>query len=135
MSESTTVSPCKIVDDTPANRRAWIRYPCGQKGVCRSVANSQHGGLWPAKVRDISSSGVSLLMSRRFEVGTMLVIDLHTTSGDESVLLLGRVARVTERMRGDWIMGCVLSKQLGNNELMGLVKYPYQTWIIPAKAS
>src|SRR5436190_16361947 len=135
MSEASTALRSIMVDRDPANRRAWVRYPCGQKSVCRAVANSQHGGLWPAKVRDISTSGISVIMSRRFEVGTVLVVELANTSGDESLLLLARVVRVTQRLRDDWVMGCTLSKQLGPNELIGLVKYPYQTWIEPARAS
>lgn len=135
MSEAITASRSSLIDCAPLNRRAWVRYPCGQKGVCRAVANSQNGGLWPAKVRDVSTSGISLMMSRRFEVGTVLVVELDNTSGDDSVLLLARVVRVTERTRGNWVMGCTLSKQLGGNELIGLVKYPYHTWIEPARAS
>jgi hypothetical protein len=125
MSEANTVLSPPEVDCTADNRRAWVRYPCAQKGVCRAVANSQYGGLWPAKVRDISTSGISLIMSRRFEAGTVLVVELDNTSGDESILLLARVVRVTERRRDDWIMGCTLSKQLSTNELTGLVNYPY----------
>jgi hypothetical protein len=135
MSEATDAYSSTLVDQNPDNRRAWVRYPSGQRGVCRALANSHHGGLWPAKVCDVSSGGLSLFMSRRFEVGTMLVVDLDNTSGDESVLLLARVVRVTERKRGDWVMGCILSKQLGFNDLMGLVEYPYQSRLEPAKAS
>lgn len=135
MSEVSTALRSLMVDRADDNRRAWVRYPCAQKGVCRAVANSQHGGLWPAKVRDISTSGISVIMSRRFEVGTVLVVELDNTSGDESILLLARVVRITQRRRDDWIMGCTLSKQLAANELIGLVEYPYQTWIEPATAS
>lgn len=135
MSKAVAALSSPFVDDEPANRRAWDRYPCEQQGVCRALANSHSGGLWPAKVRDISSGGLSLFMSRRFEVGTMLVVEVGNTSGDESVLLLARVIRISERMRGEWVMGCVLSKQLGMNDLIGLVKYPYQTSLTPVHAA
>src|SRR5439155_24504294 len=53
-------------------RRACVRYLCHLDGSCQPVAQPATGESWLGKLRDISSTGVKILVNRRFEVGTLL---------------------------------------------------------------
>jgi hypothetical protein len=73
---------------------------------------------WPATIRDISASGLSLTLTRRFERGAGLAIELpaadHTTS-----TVLARVAGVTPYSEGGWLLNCLFVSQLSEEEIRG----------------
>jgi hypothetical protein len=59
-----------------------------------------------AKIRNISPGGVSLVVSRSFEAGTILTVDLIETKTNRfSRTLEVEVRYATEHPNGDWILG------------------------------
>src|SRR5262249_13524870 len=52
------------------------RRPVGLEAFCRSVA-AVKDDPWPARVRDLSTGSIGLHLTRRFEPGTLLVIELE----------------------------------------------------------
>lgn len=104
------------------DRRAGNRSACRLEGQCRPVQSSHMAAAWPATILDVSSSGFQLLLSRRFEQGTLLVVDVHDAAGQATRMLVARVARVTSLTRGRWIHGCAFSVPLTAEDLESLLK-------------
>jgi hypothetical protein len=101
-------------------RRAWVRYACDVSGSCQPVTG---GGdrSWPARVHNISRGGVKLCVSRRFEPGTLLQIDLTTSNKDEPQSVLARVIHVTPQTLGQWALGCAFHRELSEESVQSLV--------------
>src|SRR5947209_15861989 len=82
MSELSAALPANQ-EATPGNeRRVVVRYPCYLGTSCHALPGDA-ATEWPARVRDISTSGIGLLVRRPFEPGTLLGVDL--VSEDESL--------------------------------------------------
>jgi hypothetical protein len=104
------------------DRRDGARSACRLECQCRPVQNPQLAAAWPATILDISRGGFQLLLSRRFEQGTLLVVDVHDDAGQATRMLVARVARVTSLTRGRWIHGCSFSVPLTVEDLQSLLK-------------
>jgi len=103
------------------DRRDGRRSACRLEGQCRPVVNPQVAAAWPATILDISCGGFQLLLSRRFEPGTLLVVDVHDAAGQATRMLVARVARVTSLVRGRWVHGCAFSVPLSAEDLASLL--------------
>ncbi len=123
VSELEVVEPTEVIEN-----REQPRFPCTLASVCRPSSHAFSEGNWPARVEDISASGVRLLLNRRFEVGTSLILQVGDPAG-HSCTMLARVVWVAGPRPGHWLLGCSLSQGLSNEELRGLVQYPYRDWI------
>jgi hypothetical protein len=97
---------------------------CNLKGNCRPVGHDYSSGVWPAQLVDISTNGVGLVLSRRFEPGTPLIVEVHDDAGENLAMLLARVVRVAPGGQGGWHLGCSLIKPLEENYLRSLVQAP-----------
>src|ERR1700687_2786392 len=76
---------------------------------------SHHCGApigWLADVRDISATGISLTLKRRFHTGALLFIELTSSIDDSAHLLPVTVAHATETSEGQWLVGCTFSRTL-----------------------
>ena len=104
------------------DRRDGRRSACRLEGQCRPVENPQVAAAWPATVLDISCGGFQLLLSRRFEPGTLLVVDVHDPAGQATRMLVARVARVTTLTRGRWVHGCAFSVPLSTEDLESVLR-------------
>jgi len=93
--------------------------PVGLEAFCRSVA-SVKDDPWPARVRDLSSGSIGLLLTRRFEPGTLLVIELEKKSQSMSHTLVGRVVHATQT-GGSWMLGCTLANKIAEDDLQALL--------------
>lgn len=124
MSEATVIQSSAYVGSEPDDRRVSTRYPCGRKCVCWPIGQGSYCGFWAAKVRDISTAGICLLINRSFEPGTVLVVEMDETADDDSRLLLARIARRAERKRGGYVLGCSLTMELSDHDLMTLLPFP-----------
>jgi hypothetical protein len=105
---------------TPAERRAWVRYPCELDSSCQPLAGSR-GSQWPGKIRNLSRGGVAVTLSRRFEIGTILAIDVQGQAESVIGTVLARVARVALQEDGSWLLGCALTKTLSEEDLKALL--------------
>jgi hypothetical protein len=88
-------------------RRAWLRFPSDQEARCQSVTRRPHGEpelAWLGNVRDVSFAGIGLSMSRRFEPGAELIVEL--SDKPEPLLLPVRVIHATPDKNGRWFIGC-----------------------------
>jgi hypothetical protein len=106
MSEPMRSSPTILTSQGPGpERRLAVRYSCTLKTLCQTKTARPEDFWWWGKVRDISSSGISLVIRRPFEPGTQLIIE-PLTGRDSIQTLLARVIRATKNARGGWLLGC-----------------------------
>jgi CheY-like chemotaxis protein len=106
-------------------RRAYVRYLCQLDGSCQPVGQPTTGESWLGKLRDISATGVKLLVNRRFEIGTLLVLELPHAGWEASRMLLCRVVRVSKEPLGsDWEVGCTLAHELSHDEVQSFLEFP-----------
>lgn len=99
-------------------RRATVRYPSQAEGVCLPL----HGAevRWAAQVRDISAGGLSLLVNRRFEPGTVLLLEFPGDHANRPGRLLVRVVRLEQLSKRKWALGCKFGRGLGEEEVKAL---------------
>jgi serine/threonine protein kinase len=102
------------------DRRAAVRYPSGISSSCQPTSRVKERA-WSGKVQDISSTGVCLILGRRFEPGTILTAELQgKRRGSRSTRLI-RVLRVFEQTKGKFFVGCAFQRPLSDSELKVLV--------------
>jgi hypothetical protein len=99
------------------DRRQCERHRCQVDAYCQPIAGQT--GRWPAKAVDISTASVSLVISRRFEPGTLLAIGLQNSS-DGDCMPLARVQRVAPD-GVYWRLACVWADPISADELKALI--------------
>jgi hypothetical protein len=100
-------------------RRAWLRFPSERDIICRPPIKPPPGEpevAWLGSVRDVSAAGIGLSMSRRFEPGVELIVELSAQAG-ESVIFPVCVVHATPEKEGAWIIGCEFVFPLSPEEL------------------
>jgi hypothetical protein len=102
------------------NRRAAARYPSALDASCQSVQGSPD--LWQAEIQDISLTGLRMAVDRRFEVGTVLTLEILHEHGAGRSKWLARVQWVRDTMQKKWSMGCAFNRQLTEEDLDTLLE-------------
>jgi serine/threonine protein kinase len=119
-------SPARTVAQ---ERRVSVRYPCEVETECHHDT-SLHSGTpelqesWEAAVKDLSLTGIGLILNRRFEPGSVLTVQIDSTDGQFSKTLEMIVNRVKRAARECWFLGCTFSHPLDKEELRKLVSRP-----------
>jgi PilZ domain len=101
-------------------RRAWVRYPCERETTCQPVSTSG-GPQWTGLAKDLSAGGIGLVLSRRFELRTLLTVQIQGPDGQPSRPFWARVVHVHQRADGSWLMGCAFTSELSEDELNQLL--------------
>jgi hypothetical protein len=97
-------------------RRASTRYPCNLVTSCQLIA-AVEGDAWPIRVRNISVGGVSLVISRPVEPGTLLSVELRSTTRNFIRSVHVRVIYCIEHPSDDYILGGAFTQPLSDDEL------------------
>jgi hypothetical protein len=97
-------------------RRASTRYPCNLATSCRLVA-SLPGECVPARVRNISVGGLSLVTTQAFDPGSLIGIELRSMTRNIAHTLQVRIIYSIEHPSGDWIAGARFVQPLKDEEL------------------
>jgi serine/threonine protein kinase len=103
-----------------SNRRAAKRFPSQMQGFCETVQGKK-GGCWEVLIQDVSADGVGLVVSRRFEPRTVLLLELNPTAESPGRRLLVRVVRSTPLQRRRWLLGCDFGVRLNDEEVRSLL--------------
>ena len=104
---------------TPAERRIAPRYSGSQVTSCQIIALPSKVPV-QVKLRDISSGGLGLLARESLAKGTFLAVDLLGTK-DFHLRLRAQVVHATPQSNGLWVLGCVLERELGREELEAML--------------
>jgi hypothetical protein len=100
----------------PSERRATVRYYDKMGDLCAVVRPYER--VW-ALVRDVSASGIGLILNSRIEPGTPLTIEMQNQG--QSFALLARVAHSSRRTEFSWLIGCELLTRLSPERLRELL--------------
>src|SRR5271165_2235424 len=95
----------------PDERRASERYPREGSATWLTVSEEKSGLPWAA-VRDISLSGIGLIVKQPLQAGSVLVITLHNHDLRLARMVPIRVMHATPTAGGDWILGCQFVRKL-----------------------
>jgi hypothetical protein len=100
------------------------------------LASDRVAACWPAtvagafgtlaRVKDVSTAGIGLVLDRRFEPGTLLAVQVEAACGGGPGNLLARVRRVMPQEGGQWLLGCAFVSPLGAEELHAFLTGPEQ---------
>ena len=116
----------EAVMSNPTNARRPATAPSDRRVSKRHTCLATHQRLMAAigddfclaKIRNISPEGISLILTRPVEAGTVLSVDLIDTRTNRfSRTLQVRVLYAVEHPSGDWIMGGTFAAKLTNEEL------------------
>jgi CheY-like chemotaxis protein len=101
-------------------RRSGVRFPSQLAALVRT--GGEKGGEWPGWVRDMSVTGVGLVLGHRFAPGTVLAVQfLREPGGLPSFRVQAEVLRVVAESCG-YLHGCLFTPALSNDELASLVQ-------------
>lgn len=103
-----------------ANRREAIRYNINLETSVLLIA-ALEGDTTPIRVRNISSGGISLVLTRGVEPDTVLSIQLLNRPRMYFCKVDVKVTYVVEHPSGDWILGGAFARKLTNEELRALL--------------
>ena len=104
-------------------RRTSERHPCGLETSCLRATETENA--WDARVVDISSTGVGLLLRRRFEPGTLLSFRLEGRSEGQSYHAIARVIHAKSQVEGGWLLGCALLDPLDELQVRAFRAAPH----------
>ena len=102
-------------DSDPSDRRRALRYPTTLGASCRSVHEAHR--RWSAEIQDISTTGVCLRLNRRFERGTVLVVEVLDEQSQPISMLYVKVLWVREIAAKKWETGCTFNAPLDSDQL------------------
>ena len=109
---------CPRSDPSRPENRAWPRFPGRFKTYCQSLKDDDEL-LWSVQIKDLSRQGLKIVTHRHFQPGTILRIGLIH---EKAAPLVAQAIHVTPTTEGDWLIGCVFSQKLDDNELRNWLK-------------
>jgi hypothetical protein len=101
--------------------RVHERFFCGVASKCQPASSFGKDELkWAGVIENVSIGGIGLVLTRRFETGTGLAIELPGSDGNEPYVVLARVIHVANR-NGAWLLGCKFVSELSEEEVRRLL--------------
>jgi len=97
-------------------RRSAGRVRCDLETTCQPITGPV-AMSWPARAVEISTSGIALVLGRRFEPGAMLTVRLTSADDHATRMLFLRVVHVARQVAGTWRLGCAFVSELTEEEL------------------
>jgi hypothetical protein len=135
MSKPTTPSETALAGALPGIEcRVWQRQPCNLKTFCQPIAaRADNDIMWPAKLKDISRSGVGLIVGRRYEPASVLAVEFPGAGATSTEVLFARVVHATALANGYWLLGCAFASELSEFEIQNLLSLPQSAPSPPAQ--
>jgi len=99
----------RLLPQPGRERRASPRYACDLRACYQARPASPSAPWRGCRVRDISSGGIALLVSRACTPGTVLEIDLEGCMFTFPV----RVEQASRQADGSWLLGCSFGQEFG----------------------
>jgi hypothetical protein len=102
------------------DQRSYVRHECTLTASYHRIGedNALPG---TAKVLNVSSSGIGLLLNEALEAGSLINLHLHNSQGALVRTILACVVHSTVRVSGDLVVGCNFIRELGVSELKELL--------------
>jgi hypothetical protein len=100
-------------------RRVAVRYPCPPDTTYRVDTMEQVDSRW-ARICNVSTAGIALLLSGRVQRGTRLTIQVPSTRVEYAAGLVVRAVHSTLQEDGNWLIGCIFERPLDEDEMREL---------------
>ena len=108
-------------ESTGLERRGAERFRCNWYPSVQVLARAASLHMHRALVRDVSESGMGLILDRSFQKGTILAIQLRSREAGFSGILSATVQHTTVLEDGYCLLGCSLSRTLTGTEMNALL--------------
>ncbi|HMF14282.1 MAG TPA: PilZ domain-containing protein [Gemmataceae bacterium] len=102
-------------------RRKSPRQSSGAEIRC-FPAGTHPSQAWTVQVRDVSDTGIGLVLKERLARGTSLILVFPATAGEPLHVVCARVVHSTPRSEGGFVTGCALQSALTAEVLNSLVR-------------
>ncbi|HMC63645.1 MAG TPA: PilZ domain-containing protein [Gemmataceae bacterium] len=99
--------------------RAVVSFPC-EGGKSYESLRRADDERWPAKLQDISASGVALVTPCLCEPGAVLSVELPGPGNQPRRNALAYVIRACQVGTGEWLLGCRFAVELRDEDLGAL---------------
>lgn len=103
----------------PEDQRRWMRFQCEVTARVQKVGVDD--GDIPAKVIDLSPTGVGLRVDQPLEPGTLLNMDLCAADGHLVRSILACVVHINGQVGTEWNLGCNFIRELDVADMEALV--------------
>jgi hypothetical protein len=103
----------------PAERRQAIRYAYPLRVTCKSITPGTIRS-WPAQARDISLTGIGLVLHQQVEPGTLIEVHIQSLGGKLTVTRLLLVIYAKSAADSDWHLGGTFYRELAFEEIKAL---------------
>ena len=103
------------------DRRCRVRHAQKLSTYAQRGAGDLDQVWWMGSVRNISGSGIGLVLKSRFEPGTKLTIELENAARTVSQTHQVEVVRVRPDQRG-WLLGCSFVIELTDSQLQDMLQ-------------
>lgn len=110
----------KPVQAPGAERRESVRYGISLETSCRLLAMVQDDPI-PVRVRNISRGGISLVVHKQVESGTLLDIELLNRPNMVLSKLQVKITYSVEHPSGDWILGGAFVEKMSDSDIQALL--------------
>jgi hypothetical protein len=100
-------------------RRCAVRHLCHAADWTVAVEVSDQEERWSAVVRDVSVSGMGLVVGKLCDPGTLLEVEIESVLRVPSLSM--RVVRMRKQAANSWLLGCLLAEQLSADGLEALL--------------
>jgi hypothetical protein len=124
MAEQMISVPSGLAKRKPeTERRACVRLSTNQQFSCQPITGAKAQETrtgWLGRLRDISPGGAGLLLSQRFEPGSMLIVELEAKR--PARCFAAQVVHATADESGHWIVGCEFIRPFSEEELHVLLQ-------------
>ena len=105
---------------SPDDQRSWVRHKCNLKAAYERIGEDDER-TYDAQVLNVSVSGVGLMLNDSIEPGALINLRLYSSAGKLARTILACVVHSTERAGGELVVGCNFIRELGEDELAGLL--------------
>ena len=102
-------------------RRASVRHASTMEASYHPIAVPAIGPSCPARIWDVSQSGIALIVPHPYDSGSVLAIVPEVLPRSLSPALEARVLHVTPHGDGLWMAGCEFLAPLTEDELHALL--------------
>jgi hypothetical protein len=117
--ENQPTTPGTAGPSRESERRAAARHPSTLRINCYP-AGSGLAERRLARVRNVSRTGIGLVLDRHWPPGTALIFELPVEDGVRSAR--GRVIHATSQPGGTFLVGCTFDLPLSDVELQALAR-------------
>jgi len=102
--------------DSQSERRIWVRRPCDLEAFFQTPGD-EFTIRQPARVRNISRGGMSIVVPQEFTPGDQLSVELPGNHERPSFTVLACVVHASRQSSGEWALGCSFADELTDEDL------------------